>query len=173
MTHIEVIKNSALNNNVLTLPAGQLDRKVYQEVAKTLEGIGGKWDKKYQGFVFKNDPTELLEVIKTGIKRNLKKETQFFETPARVADFMVQHLFYQSGQSVLEPSAGEGSLIDAFIRENSAKAGIEFFYIEKDAQRNKLLQTKYRDTGFYCIHPENNDFFKFGFIHKTTRGEYK
>jgi len=98
--------------------------------------------------------------IKTGIKRNLKQETQFFETPEDVADWMAKELHYQSGSSVLEPSAGKGALIDAFIRSNGNKAGIELFYIEKDSDRNKYLQTKYRNKGFYHIHPLNDDFLE-------------
>lgn len=120
MEAIEIIKNSTLVGNVLTLPAGQLDRKLYSDVAKKLEGIGGKWNKKHNGFLFANDPAEILEEIRGGVARNLKKEFQFFGTPEDVAVFMVRELYLGDlpGTSVvLEPEAGDGALIKAMRKE--------------------------------------------------------
>jgi hypothetical protein len=37
----QVIQASTLEGNVLKLPAQQLERKLYQDTAKALEGIGG------------------------------------------------------------------------------------------------------------------------------------
>jgi hypothetical protein len=52
--------------------------------------IGGKWKGgKVFGFVFATDPTELLDQIANGEKRNLKKEFQFFATPEKLADELV------------------------------------------------------------------------------------
>jgi hypothetical protein len=71
----EIIKQSKIEGNILTLPPTQLDRKTYLEVAKKLEFIGGKWTRKVGGFVFKTDPKELLPEV-FGVK-NIKKELQF------------------------------------------------------------------------------------------------
>jgi hypothetical protein len=43
MTKEEVLQNCTVEGTVVKLPEGQLDRKLYQEVAKALELIGGKW----------------------------------------------------------------------------------------------------------------------------------
>ena len=101
--------------NVVRLPEGQLDRKLYQEVAKALELIGGKWvGRKTMGFVFPSDPTDLLNQIANGEQRNLKKEFQFFATPPEIALWMVeQHGFLEPNHTILEPSAGQGALINA------------------------------------------------------------
>lgn len=114
----EILKQCTVEGNIVRLPEGQLERKVYQEVAKALELIGGKWKgKPVMGFVFKEDPTELLEEIAGGEKRNLKKEFQFFETPKEVADLMVSKLVVvYTDEPFLEPSAGQGALVDAFLR---------------------------------------------------------
>ncbi len=75
MTTKEVLQQCTVEGNIVKLPAVQLERKEYKEVKKQLELIGGKWKGgKTQGFVFEEDPTELLEQISNGEKRNLKSE---------------------------------------------------------------------------------------------------
>lgn len=79
MTKEEVLQNCTIEGNIVKLPNEQLDRKLYQEVAKSLELIGGKWKGgKVQGFVFTLDPTELLNQISGGEQRNLKKGVPIF-----------------------------------------------------------------------------------------------
>lgn len=43
MTTQEVLQQCTVEGNVVKLPAQQLDRKLYQDVAKALQLIGGKW----------------------------------------------------------------------------------------------------------------------------------
>lgn len=116
-TKIEVLQNCTVEGNIVKLPEGQLDRKLYLEVAKALELIGGKWKGgKVMGFVFPNDPTDLLNQIAGGEHRNLKKEYQFFETPDDLADELVDLVFIQHNHDILEPSAGQGAIIKAIHR---------------------------------------------------------
>lgn len=118
MTKEITLQNCIVEGNVVKLPAGQLERNVYQEVAKALNLIGGKWKGgKVMGFVFNEDPTDLLEQIANGEKRNLKKEFQFFATPDHLADRLVKLSEIQEGDNVLEPSAGQGSIIKAIIKQ--------------------------------------------------------
>ena len=89
-TKEEVLHNCTVEGTTVKLPNVQLDRKLYQEVAKALELIGGKWKGgKVSGFVFATDPTDLLDQIANGEKRNLKKEFQFFATPEKLADELI------------------------------------------------------------------------------------
>lgn len=116
-TKQEVLQNCRVDGLVIKLPNVQLERKLYQEVAKALELIGGKWKGgKVFGFVFPSDPTELLEQIANGENRNLKKEFQFFATPFDLADELVKLANIEEGDSVLEPSAGQGAIIEAIQR---------------------------------------------------------
>lgn len=118
MTHIEALQNSTIEGNVVKLPPVQLDRDVYLKVKKSLELIGGKWKSgKIQGFVFPEDPTELLAQIAGGEKRDLKKEYQFFETPDDIADRLVKLANIQPGEDILEPSAGRGAIVKAIHRK--------------------------------------------------------
>jgi hypothetical protein len=113
-TKEEVLQNCIVEGTVLKLPNTQLDRKLYQEVAKSLELIGGKWKGgKVFGFVFLTDPTDLLEEIANGEKRNLKKEFQFFATPEKLADELVYLADLKNHDTILEPSAGQGAIIKA------------------------------------------------------------
>jgi len=110
----QVLKECVVDGNIVKLPNIQLDRKEYLEVKKALELIGGKWKGgKVAGFVFVTDPTDLLSEITTGEKRNLKKEFQFFATPENLADQLVYFADLQQHDTILEPSAGQGAIIQA------------------------------------------------------------
>lgn len=113
----DILKNCTVEDTVVKLPEGHLDKKLYQNVANALQGIGGKWKGgKVGGFVFPSDPTELLQEIATGVKRNLKKEYQFFATPDALADEIVKLAAISEDDTILEPSAGSGSMIAALHR---------------------------------------------------------
>ncbi|OFY43972.1 MAG: hypothetical protein A2X18_07535 [Bacteroidetes bacterium GWF2_40_14] len=115
----QILQQCTISGNIVKLPEIQLDRKLYQEVAKALELIGGKWKGgKTAGFVFQEDPTELLEQIANGENRNIKKEYQFFATPSDIADWLVELAQIKSDDIILEPSAGQGAIIEAILRTN-------------------------------------------------------
>jgi hypothetical protein len=112
MTLENVIENCTVHGNVVKLPDVVLDRQLYSQVAKKLEGIGGKWKGgKVAGFVFDYDPSNLLASIVGGEKVNLKKDYQFFETPEALAFRMCNLANITSEDTVLEPSAGKGAII--------------------------------------------------------------
>jgi hypothetical protein len=103
---------------VVKMPDVKLDRKLYLEVAKALELIGGKWKGgNVQGFVFSIDPAELLEKIQGGDNVNLKKQYQFFETPYGLAKRLVELACIFAHNTVLEPSAGQGAIVKAILEE--------------------------------------------------------
>jgi|GEM_PF-973517 len=119
---IEKLKNATVNGMVVKLPEGQLDRKIYVEVKTKLELIGGKWKGgKVMGFVFDEDPSELLSQIANGDKRNLKKEFQFFATPDVLCDRLVNIANIEEGNLVLEPSAGQGAIVKSVIKTGKVK----------------------------------------------------
>lgn len=111
----EILQQCAvIKGNIVKLPDIQLERKTYLDVAKQLNLIGGRWKGgKVSGFVFEQDPTDLLTQIASGESRNLKKEYQFFETPETLADEVVEVADIQADSTVLEPSAGRGRLVKA------------------------------------------------------------
>ena len=113
MNKEEALKGCTVEGIVVKLPEAQLDRKVYEDVKKALGLIGGTWKGgKVAGFVFKEDPTELLIQLQDGNQRNLKKEFQFFGTPKYTARDLVTMANLENGMNVLEPSAGQGAIIE-------------------------------------------------------------
>ena len=138
---LEVLKNCTVEGNVIKLPTGQLDRKVYTEVKNKLELIGGKWKGgKVQGFVFEEDPTELLTDLQNGDERNLKKEYQFFPTPPDIAQQMVSNLPTLTDElKILEPSAGDGALIKALRLHRNWDKNVDCFEL-MDINRKKLAK---------------------------------
>ena len=118
MNKEEALQNCTVDGLVVKLPKVVLDRNTYLEVAKALNLIGGTWKGgKTAGFVFNEDPTELLQQISGGEKINLKKEFQFFETPADIADMVVELAGeIKPSDEVLEPSAGQGAIVKAIKR---------------------------------------------------------
>lgn len=81
-----------------------------------MERLGGKWvGRKVKAHVFEFDPSEMLsEVIATGAMPE-KNLLAFFRTPVDVANRVVKRASLDSlqpGQAFLEPSAGDGGLLD-------------------------------------------------------------
>ncbi len=112
MTQNEILLQSEISDKILFLPNIQLDRKLYQEVARALELIGGKWNSKKKGFVFSQDPTELIASL-TADNSNMVKKFQYFPTPKPIAQKLVALAEISDSHSVLEPSAGQGAIIEA------------------------------------------------------------
>ncbi len=138
MTKQDVLDACTIDENVVRLPTGQLDRKLYVEVANALEGIGGKWNRKQQGFIFAYDPSELLGRVQEGEKINLKKEYQFYPTPPELARYLVELADIQAEDYILEPSAGQGHLLDLII-EHPCES---FECCELMPQNQQILQQK-------------------------------
>jgi len=109
---LEILNQSTINENIIKLPPKQLERKQYLEVKRKLEGIGGKWKGgKIQGFVFEQDPSQLLYQIINGANINIKKDYQFYETPEDIAKKLVYLADISENELILEPSAGRGAIV--------------------------------------------------------------
>lgn len=130
MTTQEILQQCTVEGMVVKLPEIKMDRKPYLEVKNSLELIGGKWKgNSIQGFVFEEDPTELLAEIASGEQRNLKKEFQFFATPPELAKKIMQEMDWKLTNltKIIEPSAGSGALLKAFWEENGHEFPIDCF----------------------------------------------
>lgn len=178
-TKQEVLQKCWIDGNVVRLPLGeQLDRKLYVEVAKALELIGGKWNRKATGFVFPHNPTELLAQIANGEKRNLKKEFQFFGTPAPLADKLVEMAEIKDGMTILEPSAGQGAIIKAIYKafpritkDHNDKPCVTVDYCELMETNNTILsEILSKDKTWECRTSFwGEDFLKMEFRPKYER----
>jgi len=143
----EILKGCTVDGMVVKLPEGQLDRKVYMDVKKHLEGIGGKWKGgKVSGFVFSHDPNELLGRVADGEKVNLKKDFQFFGTPDIICDRLVALARLDIEDRILEPSAGDGAILRAIQRNISELIHFPACYELMPQNRQKLQEMEYVDV---------------------------
>ena len=155
---IDILRAATVTEDRLTLN-GQLDRKTYTATAEVLDRIGGKWDKKTKSHVFdQSDDVRgiIAEMIATA-EMPRKNALAFFPTPSTLADYMINLCVPVIGKNVndmnwLEPSAGEGAILDAMVR-----AGVQVgrpTAIEIDPARHTKLVAK-----GYVVH--NEDFLKY------------
>lgn len=114
----DILKHCTLEDNVLKLPSVQFNKKSYSEAKKWIEEAGGQWKGgKVQGFTFPFNAERVFSILHSGRRCNLQQDFQFFETPAEVADWLVMLAGgIDSDDTVLEPSAGRGSLVKAIHR---------------------------------------------------------
>jgi hypothetical protein len=127
----DVLARSTVTATSVTLPPGQLDRKLYEAVNKALVGAGGKWDRKAGAHVFVRDPREVLGLaVETGKAVNVKTTLQAFYTPESLAERVVRAVGIAEDERVvqaragrafgrplaLEPSVGDGALAVALIK---------------------------------------------------------
>lgn len=115
----ETLRACRVAGRLLYLP-DQLERKDYQRVNAVIVALGGAWRKKLQAHEF---PFPAAEVLSNALEAEAyvdrAKSLQFYPTPEPLARDLVAALKLRNGSTVLEPSAGVGSL----IRQIGAEAG--------------------------------------------------
>lgn len=133
---LDVLKESNISENLLILPDKQLERKLYEDVAKAIKLAGGKWTRGKGGFVFNSDPREKLGMaINNGTIVNEKKLRQAFYTPESIADEIVL-IAGVANCDVLEPSAGDGNLVKSLIKFGAKS--IDCVEIEESCRKNLM-----------------------------------
>lgn len=135
----DILGRSTIEGNLLKLPTERLDPKLYAQVNKALVTAGGKWKGgKVQAHVFPGDARAALGMaLETGVVVDQKKVRQAFYTPQEIAD-EVALIAEVGGMRVLEPSAGDGSLVEA-CRKFGAE---EINAIELEPKCHETLKVK-------------------------------
>lgn len=148
-----------IEGNILFLPPiSDVDLANYNEVRTALLNAGAKY--KRNTFVFPSDAKQYIDRLMGGDKVNIKKEFQFFGTPKELADKLVNMADIGKLNKILEPSAGQGAIVDAIVREVS-NAWVDCCEL-MDINQNIL--SKNPNVHFIC-----EDFFK---IPKHYEGYY-
>lgn len=131
---LQVLNESKLENNILYLPPKQLERKLYIDVNKVLELLGGKWNRSLKGHKFDADVEEMLnDAINFGEVIDHQKELQFFPTPSVIAKQMIELAEIKDTDEVLEPSAGNGAIVREILTKTKNVHAVEI------ANRKELL----------------------------------
>lgn len=148
---LEVLSAAVCRGKELEL-TGQLDRKLYLDTNNVLEACGGKWNRKAKAHVFGEEAQPLIDtVIVTGEVRT-HREDGWFPTPPDLADRLAVAAQIDSRMRVLEPSAGEGSLVAA-IRRVAAHARI--VAIELNERRFMRLAAVGQNVGNIVMLPRD------------------
>ncbi len=103
---------------LLKLNCEQLDRALYVKVNDVLERLWGKWSGKKKGHLFNYDPTLSIKEYVVSGELPPKNATAYFPTPNEVLDICFSALDldgYERNLKILEPSAGQGAIIDYTI----------------------------------------------------------
>lgn len=123
----------------------RLDRAAYTRVNAVLETLGGKWNKKAKAHLFAPE-VEIGEAVEGVITsgevdtiRDQRKRLGWFPTPDEVAAKLYELVGIGAYSRVLEPSAGEGHLLD-YLFEKERKA--TYLAIELDSGRAATLRQK-------------------------------
>jgi len=138
---MEVLKSAWCDGLKVYLPPAQMERKLYERTNEVLTRIGGKWKGgKTRAHVFEDDPAPLLaEVLSTGIMP-LDNPLDFYRTPAEVVERMVSIAGDMSGCIVLEPSAGDGAIVEQVVSKYPSAI---VHAIEVDEKRADKLRQKF------------------------------
>ncbi len=115
---------------------GMLDRKLYARTNDALEALGGRWNRKAKAHVFSSgtDASSLIDLAITAGNVVTPKDLGFFPTPAGLAQRLVDELRVEPGDTVLEPSAGDGALVRPLLA-----AGAMVVAVERDPKRRQSL----------------------------------
>lgn len=138
-----VLRAGAITEGVFRLPDGQLERKLYTDVAKVLKNLGGKWDRRVAGFPVAGEfEAALAEALGSGVAVDADREAGFFATQPEIAEIVWDHLFYQPGNLVLEPSCGTGDLLAPLFAKHSVVPG-DVYAIEMNLERYLATQRRF------------------------------
>lgn len=154
----DVLRRSAADGALLRLPDGQLDRKLYTDVNKVLEALGGKWDKHQKAHVFTRPVSDVLaDALDIGAVTPPSKNGYFPTPPALVAR-LIELAGLEFGQQVLEPSAGQGAIADAILAAGISKN--DLYLVEILPENVAVLESK----GYSYPKLSHGDFLMTGFL---------
>lgn len=147
--------------NVIELPKEQIT--LYPTIKKLMERAGGKYKKLAFHFSPETDAESLIESLVMGEEVNPAKKWQFFPTSDELAEVLTADC--REGLRVLEPSAGEGVLVNAaYARGAEDIVAVEAWNIKADVLRKKgfnvveadFLQCTVKELGLFdvvCANP--------------------
>ena len=128
---LDVLRRSHLDDQCrLVLPRQQLSRALYAAVDDALARLGAQWDKRSKTHVFSdpleraNAATSLAALLATGTMP-ARNPFEFFETPDSLCEEAVDMAEVQPGDLALEPSAGQGALLEAMRKRGARVDAIE------------------------------------------------
>lgn len=152
----DVLIRSSVQTDRVVLPPEQLERKHYEAVAKVLDAAGGKWNKKACAFLFPKgvDPIVIFaSAIHSGQIVRDKQTAQAFYTPESIVRMLIRHADLRPGVMVLEPSAGEGAIVQGLIE---ADLDTIVTAVEQNPRASAILTERFGRTQRVHLRPETD-----------------
>lgn len=118
-----VLSSLEISGNTITMP--KLERGLYLKVDQVLQAMGGKWNKKMKAHIFSGEPAPLVEQVLALGEVTTHKDLGFFRTPPALAHRLVQMADVRPGHVVLEPSAGDGAIVEALVAVEASVVCVE------------------------------------------------
>lgn len=149
-----VLLRSKIEGNVLKLPPEQLPRDLYVEVNKVLDAGGGKWNRSQKGHVFPSEDRlrDLALQWQDGDEVvHVKKKTQAFYTPTELADELIHFAGVGSGHTVLEPSAGEGAIVERLVHFGCNVVAVEIDKVSASTLEKKFPALPVHNVDFLML----------------------
>lgn len=138
---LSILQSCIVSKNIITFP-NTLEDKIYDKISLCLESIGGKWIDKINGFLYKQNPSHSLKTLiekrsfEVSEEKIWQEKTQFFPTPLSMSKYLVDIADIKPTDVLLEPSAGQGNILQFFPKENKK------FIIEYDNKNVEVLKNK-------------------------------
>jgi hypothetical protein len=138
----QILAGARIDGTRLVIPE-QLSRADYVAVNQVLTALGGQWSRRDHAHVFPDDPSAQVAAVVSGAAMPPPARTAegYVPTPLEVAEEVVREhtrLADLDAPRVLEPSAGDGALVDA-IRVTAPDATV--VAVEPNADRAADLGT--------------------------------
>lgn len=174
----KVLQESEIVENRLFLKT-QMDRKQYTELNKILEILWGKRNRKEKCHIFETENLQeaIDEVCDTMEVVDIKVLYQQYYTPSDLAEYVVELSDIKEDDIVLEPSAGQGAIVDEILKKDYSKIVL----LEIDTENIKSLKEKYdcyewmRDDcdwqGTFCKGKEMN-IYQWDFLENWLNTNY-
>lgn len=111
---LQALSSAVVVGNQVQL-TGQLDRKLYLKVNDALTALGGKWNRKAKAHLFDEEPEARIDeaILSGSVDRG--QDFGCFFTPPELADRVAEEAQPFPMAKVLEPNAGDGSLVKALL----------------------------------------------------------
>lgn len=115
---IAILKSCKIENNIVYLQCGQIEKILYKEVNEALTTLFGVWNSKQGGHVFDYNPKIAINELISSRELPEKNPLAFFPTPLKIIDEMLylceselSYLeFKAEAARCLEPSAGQAKI---------------------------------------------------------------
>jgi len=121
---LTLLERGRCDDKKFFLPAGQLERKLYERTDEVLKALGGKWNRSAKAHVFEDNAAIVVQSAIWSKSFVRPQDLGFFPTPDDSADRLMDQVDRQAlaelgdvrSLRLLEPSAGSGSLVRAAMR---------------------------------------------------------